>query len=247
MDYKQLYIQELKENEKLIEELDELKGRIEDAEHEASEWEDSYNELKGEKESMDEDYGEYEEKIEDLKEENKILKDKSKGFKTLFREVKKLRSSDKKMYKLFREEADSHGKTLNNMFEAFNLSEQNRKQAQLQAESLTNAESLEGHYRTLIGEWYIMCFKAQNKKLTKYETMIHCVWSDLYWADKGGCEVSFKDVANSSHYYENEDFIKKEVVDDPEEEESSEEEEDHNDFDPPPCRLIKNTKGSNLD
>ena len=102
----------------------------------------------------------------ELQEENKILKDKSKGFKTLFREVKKLRSSDKKMYQLLREEADSHGKTLNNMFEAFNLSEQNRKQAQLHAESLTNAESLEGHYRTLIGEWYIMCFKAQNKKLT---------------------------------------------------------------------------------
>ena len=126
--------------------IKELKGRIEDAEHEASEWEDSYNELK---------------------EENKILKDKSKGFKTLFREVKKLRSSDKYLYKLLREEADSHGKTLNNMFEAFNLSEQNRKQARLHAESFTNAKSLEGHYRTLIGEWYIMCFKAQNKKLRK--------------------------------------------------------------------------------
>ena len=134
------------EHQELKQELDELKGRIEDAEHEASEWEDSYNELK---------------------EENKILKDKSKGFKTLFREVKKLRSSDKYLYKLLREEADSHGKTLNNMFEAFNLSEQNRKQARLHAESLTNAKSLEGHYRTLIGEWYTMCFKAQNKKLRK--------------------------------------------------------------------------------
>lgn len=51
-------------------------------------------------------------------------------------------------------------------------------------------------------------------ELDKYKTWIHCVWSDLYWADKGGCEVSFKDVSASCDYYENEDFVKKEVVDD---------------------------------
>ena len=62
----------------------------------------------------------------------------------------------------------------------------------------------------------------EKKDLKKYETMIHCVWSDLYWADKAGCEVSFKDVSASCDYYENEDFVKKEVVDD-EEDESEEE------------------------
>ena len=56
--------------------------------------------------------------------------------------------------------------------------------------------------------------KEENKKLKKYESMIHCIWGDLYWADKGGCEVSFDDVSNSCDYYENEEFVKKEVVDD---------------------------------
>jgi len=58
-------------------------------------------------------------------------------------------------------------------------------------------------------------------KLKEYETMIYNVWSDLYWADKGGCEVSFKDIADSCNYYDNEEFVKKEVV----EEEDSDEEE----------------------
>jgi len=54
-------------------------------------------------------------------------------------------------------------------------------------------------------------------KLKEYETMIYNVWSDLYWADKGGCEVSFKDIADSCDYYDNEEFVKKEVVEDEEE------------------------------
>jgi hypothetical protein len=61
--------------------------------------------------------------------------------------------------------------------------------------------------------------KEENEKLKKYETMIYCVWSDLYWADKAGWrDVSFKDVSASCDYYENEDFVKKEVVEDDEEE-----------------------------
>ena len=55
------------------------------------------------------------------------------------------------------------------------------------------------------------------KDLKKYETMIYNVWSDLYWADKNSCEVSFKDVADSASYYENKKFIKKEVIDDDDE------------------------------
>ena len=38
------------------------------------------------------------------------------------------------------------------------------------------------------------------------------VCRDLYWADQGGCNVSFKDVSQSCDYYENEEFVKKEVV-----------------------------------
>jgi cell shape-determining protein MreC len=96
-------------------------------------------------------------RIQKLEEENKKLKEQN----------EKLKRSDKKMYQLLTQEADSHGKTLNNMFEAFNLYEQNHKQAELHANRFDDAESLEGHYRTLIGEWYIICFKAQNKNKNK--------------------------------------------------------------------------------
>ena len=60
--------------------------------------------------------------------------------------------------------------------------------------------------------------KQENEELKKYKTMIHCVWSDLYWADKAGCDVSFKDISASCDYYDNEDYVKKEVVCDKEEE-----------------------------
>ena len=96
-------------------------------------------------------------RIQKLEEENKDLKELK----------EKLKRNDKKMYQLLKQETDSHAKTLNNMFEAFNLSEQNTKQAELNARRFTNAESLQGHYRTLIGEWYIMCFKAQNNNKIK--------------------------------------------------------------------------------
>jgi hypothetical protein len=69
-------------------------------------------------------------------------------------------------------------------------------------------EKLEGHANAFSD------LVMENERLKEYETMIHCVWSDLYWADKAGCEVSFKDVSASCEYYENEDFVKAEVVDD---------------------------------
>jgi hypothetical protein len=96
-------------------------------------------------------------RIQKLEEENKDLKELK----------EKLKRNDKKMYQLLKQETDSHTKTLNNMFEAFNLSEQNTKQAELNARRFTNTESLQGHYRNLIGEWYIMCFKAQNNNKNK--------------------------------------------------------------------------------
>ena len=55
--------------------------------------------------------------------------------------------------------------------------------------------------------------EEENKKLKQYQTMIYCVWSDLYWADKAGCEVSFKDISQSCDYYDNEEFVKKQIDD----------------------------------
>lgn len=49
---------------------------------------------------------------------------------------------------------------------------------------------------------------------TKYKHMVENVWVDLYWADKGGENVAFDDVAGSVEYEENKDYIAKEVVDD---------------------------------
>jgi len=60
--------------------------------------------------------------------------------------------------------------------------------------------------------------KEDIEKLKEYRTMIYNVWSDLYWADKGSCEVSFKDISQSCDYYENEEFVKKEIVEDEDEE-----------------------------
>ena len=61
--------------------------------------------------------------------------------------------------------------------------------------------------------------KEECEKLKQYQTSVYNVWSDLYWADKGGFDVSFKDISRSCDYYENEEFIKKEIVEDSEEEE----------------------------
>lgn len=68
--------------------------------------------------------------------------------------------------------------------------------------------------------------EEQVEKLKKYETMIHRVWSDCYWADKVNTDVSFKDISASCEYYENEEFVKKEVVDDEDSDEETEETEE---------------------
>ncbi len=80
---------------------------------------------------------------------------------------------------------------------------------------MEHIKTLEATIQTLWKERDEM--KTLVDKLKKYETMIHCVWSDLYWADKFGCDVSFKDVSASCDYYDNEEFIKNEVVEDEEE------------------------------
>ena len=61
------------------------------------------------------------------------------------------------------------------------------------------------------------CEEKTKAELDKYKTLIHCVWSDLYWADKYGEDVGWKDIAYSCDYFDNEEFIKKEVVDDSDE------------------------------
>jgi hypothetical protein len=52
--------------------------------------------------------------------------------------------------------------------------------------------------------------KEENKKLKKYETMIHNVWEELYWKDKYGEDVGWKDISQCVMY--DEEFVKKEVV-----------------------------------
>ena len=49
---------------------------------------------------------------------------------------------------------------------------------------------------------------------TKYKHMVENVWVDLYYADKGGEDIGFSEVAGSVEYEENKDYIAKEVVDD---------------------------------
>ena len=61
--------------------------------------------------------------------------------------------------------------------------------------------------------------KEENDKLKKYETMIYCVWSNLYWVDVKRFSLSFKNISQSCDYYDNEEFIKKELIDSDEEEE----------------------------
>ena len=95
--------------------------------------------------------------IDELKEENRKLKKQNERFK----------KNDEGMYRLLQEEKDSHSKTLNNIRETFNFTEHRIKQAELHAGSFNKPESVEGHYRTLIGDWYMMCIKEDNKTLKK--------------------------------------------------------------------------------
>ena len=106
----------------------------------------------------------------------------------------KLKKSENYLYEKLTEEKEAHSQTLNDMLETFNLPKGTERNAQSHAEHFTNAKSKEGHYRTLIGQWYLMCFKEQNKKLkesVKY-------WKNFalhYWSgaqlgeDDVGCQV----------------------------------------------------------
>ena len=51
---------------------------------------------------------------------------------------------------------------------------------------------------------------AEKKELKKYKTMIHNVWEELYWKDKYGEDVGWKDISHCVDY--DEEFVKKEVV-----------------------------------
>ena len=62
--------------------------------------------------------------------------------------------------------------------------------------------------------------QEENEKLKKYENMIHNVWSELYWKDKYGEDVGWKDISECVDY--DEDFVKKEVVEEEEEEQEDE-------------------------
>ena len=67
------------------------------------------------------------------------------------------------------------------------------------------------------GSTSYLTLKEEHKKLKKYESMVHCVWSEVYWADKYNNDVNFKDIASSCDYYDQKEFIMKEVILDEEE------------------------------
>ena len=81
--------------------------------------------------------------------------------------MKKLKIENDSMYRLCEEEEDSHSKTLNNIEETFNFTEHRKKQAELHANKFNNAKSVKGHYRTLIGDWYLLCINEDIKELKK--------------------------------------------------------------------------------
>merc|ERR1711959_247333 len=58
--------------------------------------------------------------------------------------------------------------------------------------------------------------EKENKKLKNYESMVFCVWSDLYYAEKNGhlIHVDGCEVAQSCDYYDHKDFVREELVED---------------------------------
>ena len=112
----------------------------------------SYEELRTEHERVQDDM------ISMMKSDLSIIK-------KLEKENKKLKKENEYFKRVLEEEQDSHSKTLNNISETFNFTEHRKKQAQLHAGTFNKPESVEGHYRTLIGDWYMMCIKEDYKEL----------------------------------------------------------------------------------
>ena len=116
----------------------------------------SYEELRTEHERVQDDM------ISMMKSDLSIIK-------KLEKENKKLKKENEYFKRVLEEEQDSHSKTLNNISETFNFTKHRKKQAQLHAGTFNKPESVEGHYRTLIGDWYMICIKEDNKRLKKEE------------------------------------------------------------------------------
>ena len=118
---------------------------------------------------------EYMEKVKKENDERrKFLKKASTSMEKMDNIIKGQKKENEKQKKeieyfkrIVEEEQDSHSKTLNNIEETFNFTEHRKKQAELHAGKFNKPESVEGHYRTLIGDWYMMCIKEDNKTLKK--------------------------------------------------------------------------------
>ena len=155
----------------------------------------------------------YDDDIKELKEENEHLKLKEEGFDNVLKvrsslakgeihhrdeEIKKLKEEIKELKELkvkeFIEKSKAHLRTLEIEDELMDIFDE-------EVESCDIPEAVKD-------------LKEENEKLKKYESMVHCVWSDVYWADKYNSDVSFKDIACSSNYYDHKEFIMKEVIDD---------------------------------
>jgi len=180
MDYKALYEQQLAENKELKDKNKELKNELDVQVHLKENVKTKRIQLEKFKKDVidatqldddleDQEYIDYIKEMES--EYDPELKEKyEKGVNhvlTLTDEIKELKKSEKYLYQKLLEEQESHSETLNNMLETFNLQDGTTRNAENHANRFTNAESKEGHYRTLIGKWYLMCFKEKIKELKK--------------------------------------------------------------------------------
>ena len=102
-----------------------------------------------------ESYVSYHESEED--QENDKLKEEIVKLKAQNAKIKK---SEKYVVNLWKQEQDAHSKTLNNIFKNLNLTEEHDKKAHQHADQFDNSKNPEGQYRTMIGNWYWVCYKA---------------------------------------------------------------------------------------
>ena len=87
-------------------------------------------------------------------EENKELTEENKQLKAQNAKIKK---SEKYVVNLWKQEQEAHSKTLDHIFKNLNLTEEHRKSAHQHADQFGREEE---QYRTMIGYWYWVCYKA---------------------------------------------------------------------------------------
>ena len=108
------------------------------------------------------------EKAKEMKKENEELKKENEKLKKENERHIKNRDCYEKLYD---NEQEKHGNTLNHIYKIFNLD--CKKQAEHHACKFnSDVSALKCNYRCLIGQWYIMCVKAGYDKMKKEITEI---------------------------------------------------------------------------